>query len=64
MKIYKKGDFEVSKIKFCCRWMAEDILLGVVTTRHWTDHPLSFYAGDYRLSHCGHCGAGIKTTVI
>ena len=59
MKVFKVGEFEVSKIEFCCKQMAEDILLGTVKTRHWTDHPLRFFIGDYQLSHCGHCGAKI-----
>jgi hypothetical protein len=61
LKVYVHGPYNgVTKIEFCCDKMAEDILLGVVKTSEWTDHPLVFRAGDYRLSHCGHCGAKIE----
>lgn len=61
MKVFVHGPYNgVTKIEFCCDDMAEDILLGIVKTRKWTDHPLQFFAGDYRLSHCGHCGAKIE----
>lgn len=61
MKIYVHGSFNgVTKIEFCCDNMAEDILLHRVKTTPWTDHPLHFTVGDYRLSHCGHCGAKIE----
>lgn len=63
MKVYKKNGFDVDKIEFCCSAMAEDVLLGVVKTKGWTDHPLFFYVGDYQLSHCGHCGAKIEGSV-
>lgn len=59
MKVYKKG-IGVTAIIFCCENMAMDILLNKVKTSHWTDHPLVFRVGDYRLSHCGHCGAKIE----
>lgn len=64
MKIYKADDFAVCRIDFCCSRMAQDILLGVVTTKHWTDHGLPFFVGDYQLSHCGHCGAKIQGEVF
>jgi hypothetical protein len=64
MKIYKADDTDVCRIDFCCQYMARDILFGVVTTSHWTDHPLHFNAGDYGLSHCGHCGAKIVGEVF
>ena len=61
MKVYVHGNFNgVTKIEFCCDKMAEDILLGAVKTARWTDHPLVFKAGDYKLSHCGHCGVKIE----
>lgn len=61
MKVYVSGSFNgVKKIEFCCDDMAEDILFGRVKTRKWTDYTLGFWAGDYRLSHCGHCGAKIE----
>ena len=67
MKVYRSkgqnsphGIFGVTGIEFCCGAMAEDILFGRVKTSHWTDHPLYFRAGDYPLSHCGHCGAKIE----
>jgi len=60
MRIYKATDFDVCRIDFCCKDMAKDILLGQVTTTTWTDHPLKFRAGNYILSHCGHCGAKIE----
>jgi len=66
MKVYVHGPYNgVTKIEFCCHDMAEDILLGKVTTRPWTDHALGFWVKDksgngYRLSHCGHCGAKIE----
>jgi hypothetical protein len=60
MKIFKSNDIDVARIEFCCGDMAEDILLGKVKTHRWTDHPLVFSVGDYRLSHCGHCGAKIE----
>lgn len=70
MKIYrshgqftKHGLFGVTGIDFCCGAMAEDILFGVVSTSHWTGHPLCFKAGVYKLSHCGHCGAKIEGEV-
>jgi hypothetical protein len=59
MKVFKADDFDVCAIEFCCKHMAEDILFGRVKTTPWTDHPLYFSAGNYRLSHCGHCGAKI-----
>lgn len=62
MKVYVHGPYNgVTKIEFCCDRMAEDILLGEVATRHWTDHPLGFWTKcGYRLGHCGHCGAKIE----
>lgn len=70
MKIYrshgqhiKYGLFGVTGIDFCCGQMAEDILFRRVKTDPWTDHPLCFRAGEYRLSHCGHCGAKIEGEV-
>jgi len=63
MKVFKNGSFNVVKIEFCCPKMAEDILLGTVKTRPWTDHPLPFFIGDYKLDHCGHCGAKIEGSV-
>lgn len=56
----KYGLFGVTGIEFCCGRMAEDVLFGKVTTAHWTDHPLVFSVGDYRIKHCGHCGAKIE----
>ena len=71
MKIHVAGPYNsVTKIEFCCGDMAKDILLGVVTTRPWTDHALGFWVRDdgkwngYRLSHCGHCGAKIQGEVF
>jgi hypothetical protein len=64
MKIYKSDDVDVKAIIFCCKYMAEDILFGVVKTNHWTDHPLNFYVGNYELSHCGHCGAKIEGEIF
>ena len=66
MKVYVHGPYNgVTKIVFCCDNMAEDILFGKVSTRPWTDHPLIFsvkdsHNQDYRLTHCGHCGAKIE----
>ncbi len=62
MKVFKKGDFEVTKIEFCCREMAEDVLLGRTTASQWTDHPLRFFHGngkEIQLDYCFHCGARI-----
>jgi len=64
MKIYKATGFDVCRIDFCCKGMAEDILLRRVRTGPWTDHGLCFYAGSYQLSHCGHCGAKIEGEVF
>ncbi len=61
MKVYVYGPYNgVTKIEFCCDSMAEDILHGVVKTKPWTDHPLVFFVNDYKLSHCGHCGAKVE----
>jgi hypothetical protein len=59
MIIHKADDFDVCRIDFCCKYMAEDILFGRVKTNPWTDHGLCFYAGSYTIKHCGHCGAKI-----
>lgn len=65
MKIYVHGPFNgVTKIEFCCDEMAKDILLRKVKTRPWTDNALGFWVGDYRLSHCGHCGAKIEGEIF
>jgi hypothetical protein len=62
MKIYTHGPYNgVTKIEFCCDKIAEDVLLGRVGTRPWTDHPLVFWTKDgYRLLHCPSCGAKIE----
>jgi len=66
MKVFKKGDFDVTKVEFCCREMAEDVLLGRTTAGQWTDHPIQFFYGkshEIHLTHCFHCGAKIDGDV-
>jgi hypothetical protein len=60
MRIFKKDQTGVVSIEFCCNDMAEDILSGVIKTSPWTTNALVFRVGDYKLSHCGHCGAKIE----
>ena len=60
MKVYKKGSFEVTKIEFCCRDMAESVLFHKISTNAWTDHPLVFFYDDLRLKYCPYCGAKIE----
>ena len=74
MKVYKSQScsqgISVCRIDFCCRDMAEDILLRRIHTYRWTDHPLPFVVpsndegDDYRIKHCGHCGAKIDGEVF
>lgn len=61
MKVYKTADFVVSGIDFCCKQMAEELLVGKITTIHWADHPLRFRINGYPIAHCPHCGARIET---
>ncbi len=70
MKIYrlheqytKYSPLKVIGIDFCCGKMAEDILFGRVITRTFTDYKLGFWAKNYHLIHCGHCGAKIEDKV-
>jgi len=60
MKIYKSDAFEVSGIDFCCKRMAEDVLLGAIKTIPWTDHGLCFKLGEQSIAHCPSCGAKIE----
>jgi len=65
MTVHYKEKWNVSAIEFCCKDMAEDILLQRVITTPWTDHDLNFFITPtvgkfYRIQHCPHCGTSIK----
>lgn len=60
MKIYKSTDFDVSGVDFCCKRMAEDVLLGAIKTTPWTDHGLCFKIGERSIAYCPNCGAKIE----
>lgn len=60
MKIYKSTDFDVSGIDFCCKRMAESVLLGSIKTTPWTDHGLCFEMGEHYIAHCPFCGNKIE----
>jgi hypothetical protein len=60
MKVYKKGILEVTKIEFCCKKMAESVLLHKISTSDWTDHDLVFFHKDLLLRYCPYCGEKIE----
>ena len=64
MKVFKRSDYDIAKIEFCCGAMSCDILLGRIATRQWTDHPLVFFVGDFKIECCPHCGAKIDGNAL
>jgi len=65
MIIYRDTRNGVTGIEFCCRKMAEFILLGSVVTGPWTDHDITFSIATkdgsrgMQITNCPRCGAKI-----
>ncbi|MFW6247438.1 MAG: hypothetical protein ACOC22_04695 [bacterium] len=65
MVIFMKN-YQITKVKFCCSEMSEDILLRRIQTRRWTDHVPVFFMCDENgcsigrgIRYCPNCGAEI-----
>jgi hypothetical protein len=65
MKIYVHNKYKkITRIEFCCDIMSHAIICGEIQISRDDRNYLVFKVGDYRLSHCGHCGAKIESDCI
>ena len=63
MKIMLDKKYKYKSLEFCCPAIGNEIMVGDIKVKHYSDHIPRFKLDRYVLNNCPFCGAKIEVII-